>query len=85
MKRDDFTDAFLVSVFDKTDTVRNQLEDVIQYLNRAYEILYGCIRDDKALTNDDVKELNKLYNDCMKINEAVSINLAACGLINCVV
>lgn len=84
MKRNDFTDAFLVSVFDKTDTVRNQLEDVIQYLNRAYEILYGCIRDDKALTNDEVEELNNLYSYCMEINEAVSVKLAACGLINCV-
>lgn len=85
MKRNDSTDALLVSVFDKTDTVRNQLEDVFQYLDRAYGILYGCIRDDKALTDDEVEELNKLYNDCMEINEAVSVNLAACGLINCVV
>lgn len=84
MKRNDSKDALLVSVFDNTNIVRDNLEDMFQYLDRAYSVLWGCVRNDKCLTEDEVKELNNLYSDCMEINELVSIKLAACGLINCI-
>lgn len=76
--------AMMVYVLDKMGDVRRFLNDMDVYLSSAENTLNKRIKKDNVLTGEEVKNLNNLMAECVKLNEVVSVRLAACQLINAI-